>query len=182
MSHDQVIQVLYSRTVPAENQQRYESWLDRLLQAARCCDGYLSSQILRPQPPNNDYHVIAVFSSLQSAQQWEENPERLKLLEESAAFSNDTVRRTIHQDQTFWLDLNLDPGRKTLIKWRMACLLFIVVSSLVLAISPLLQLALPGLPGPVRLLLAIAIDVILMTYLILPFLTKKLEKVLYSHQ
>ena len=64
----------------------------------------------------------------------------------------------------------------------MACLLFIVVSSLVLAISPLLQLALPGLPGPVRLLLAIAIDVILMTYLILPFLTKKLEKVLYSHQ
>ena len=56
-------------TVPESEQKRYESWLIRLLLAAQQTEGFIASQVIRPNSDNASYHVLASFSSF-NAQSW----------------------------------------------------------------------------------------------------------------
>lgn len=64
-------------------------------------------------------------------------------------------------------------------RFRMALLLIVVVYVLVLSIGNLVALALADWPVQLRLFLTIAIEVFVMTYLVMPHLTKWLARWIY---
>lgn len=87
-----------------------------------------------------------------------------------------------HTGLEFWFE----PPPGTVVaqpsRFRMALVLIVVVYSLVLGIGALAALVLSAVPGQLRLLLVIAVEVFLMTYVILPPLTRLLARWIYPRQ
>lgn len=64
---------------------------------------------------------------------------------------------------------------------RMALVMIVVVYGLVLSLGALVAFGLAGLPPPARLLVTITIEVLLMTYVVMPRLTRWLARWIYPH-
>ncbi|MEM7378974.1 MAG: antibiotic biosynthesis monooxygenase, partial [Pseudomonadota bacterium] len=58
------------------------------------------------------------------------------------------------------------------VRWRMACLIFLTVFALVEALSFLLSIVAPGLGPPFSTAVVILVQVLLLTYVLLPLLTR----------
>ncbi len=67
-------------------------------------------------------------------------------------------------------------------RFRMALVMIAVVYGLVLSIGQVVAIALAGAPGPVRLLMTITIEVFLMTYVLMPRLTRWLARWIYPRK
>jgi uncharacterized protein len=61
----------------------------------------------------------------------------------------------------------------------MALVLGAVVYLLVLIFGAIAKILLAGVPGPLRLALVITVEITLMTYLLLPWLTRRLARWIY---
>ena len=80
----------------------------------------------------------------------------------------------------FWFDLPSIPVTLTPSKHKMALVLFVVVYSLVLLLSTLLQPIIGPFPIWAKLLVVIPIQVLLMTYLVMPRVTSLLKNWIYA--
>ena len=68
------------------------------------------------------------------------------------------------------------------IRWRMALVLGVVVYLLVLVFGAVAELLIGDVPTALRLAVVIAVEIALMTYLILPFLTRRLASWIFPRQ
>jgi len=178
------VTVVITRLVKAGREADYEAWLARLQAEARSLPGYLGVTTQRPTPSGPREYVSAIrFASLQDLRAFESSEMRSRHLAEVAGLVEaDAVWR-----QMTGLEFWFTPPPGTVVpqpsRPRMALLMIGVVFGLVLTIGALVN-GLAGLlpapvPGPVRLLVTITIEVLLMTYWLMPQLTRRLARWIY---
>jgi len=178
------VTVIIRRRVKPGREAEYEAWLQRLHAEARTLSGYLGVTTQRPAANGPRECVSAVrFDSLQSLQAFEASEMRARRLAEVVPLvQGDAVWERL-TGLEFWF--SAPPG--TLVpqpsRPRMALVMIAVVFTLVLVIGSAVNTAfgaLPfGTPYPLRLPVTITIEWVLMTYGLMPVLTRRLARWIY---
>jgi uncharacterized protein len=174
------VTLVVTRRVRSGREADYEAWLNRLVEASRGLPGYQGVTIHRPVPGGPpEYTCVYRFDGVQHLQAFERSEARQRALAQVGDFvETDAVLRRMTG-----LELWFNPPPGTVVarptRWRMAVLMIAVIYALVLVLGRLVALALPGAPFELRLLVTIAIEVVLMTYLVMPPLTRSLARWIY---
>lgn len=176
---DGAVTVVVTRRVKAGHEAAYEDWLRRLQAEARSLPGYLGATVQRPAPGQRDYTSVIRFDSLEHLRAFEASEMRARHL---AAVVPHVEADAVWQRLTgleFWFA----PPPGTVVPqpspWRMALLLVVVVYVLVLVIGQAVGWLLAGWPYALRLLLTIVVEVLLMTFWLMPRLTRWLAPWIY---
>lgn len=174
------VTVVVTRRVRPGHEAAYEAWLDKLVHAAAELPGYLGTSVHRPAPTSpREYTSVFRFDSVESLRAFEASDLRRRALAEVIEHVEaDAVWRRLTG-----LELWFTPPPGTVVpqpsRPRMALVMIVVVYGLVLSIGQLVALVLGTAPAPLRLLVTITIEVFLMTYLIMPRLTRWLARWIY---
>jgi antibiotic biosynthesis monooxygenase (ABM) superfamily enzyme len=173
------VTITVRRKVKSGREADYEVWLKRLTEgAARDFPGYLGAEFHRPGP-DGSYRSVFRFDSLPHLEAFERSDFRASMLAKGAdLFASDAT-----WDRMTGLEFWFDPPPGTRVPLpsphRMALVLIAVVFALVLALNLLLGPLMSGWPLALRLLVTATIQVILMTYVIMPRLTPLIAHFIY---
>jgi antibiotic biosynthesis monooxygenase (ABM) superfamily enzyme len=176
------VTVVVRRAVRAGREQAYEDWLSRLIAEASALDGFLGTDILRPNPGSSDrtYTSILRFRTAQALAAFEDSALRRRYLREVT----DLVEADAVWRRMTGLELWFTPPPGTVVpqpsRFRMALLLTVVVWGLVMSLGTLVGLVVgDALPYAARLLVTVLLEVFLMTYVVMPWLTRALARWIY---
>jgi uncharacterized protein len=183
-AQEQPVTVVITRRVKAGRERDYEAWLGQLQSEARGLPGYLGVTTQRPAASGpREYVSVIRFATLADLRAFERSDLRARHL---SAVANLVEADAVWQELTgleFWFT----PPPGTVVpqpsRPRMALVMIVVVFGLVLSIGTLVNTVAAMLPLPVpyalRLLLTITIEVLLMTYWLMPQITRRLARWIY---
>jgi antibiotic biosynthesis monooxygenase (ABM) superfamily enzyme len=175
------VTVVVTRRVRRGQEHAYEDWLRRLLAEAASMPGYLGANIQRPAPGATvpEYTSVFRFDSVAHLRAFEQSDLRQRYLQEVV----DYVEADATWQRLTGLEFWFTPPPGAVVpqpsRWRMALLLVVVVYGLVLSIGQVVAAVLGSAPAPVRLLVTIVLEVLVMTYVLMPRLTKALARWIY---
>lgn len=183
------VTVVITRRVKPGREAAYEAWLQRLQAEARGLPGYLGVTTQRPGTGGagaREYVSVVRFDSLASLRAFETSELRRRAMAEV----QDVVEGDAVWRQLTGLEFWFTPPPGTVVpqpsRPRMALLMTAVVFTLVLALGTAVNAAFAALPFatpyPLRLLVTIAIEVVLMTWWIMPTLTRRLAFWIYPRR
>lgn len=181
------VTVLIRRCAKAGRELEYEAWLQRLQAEARSFPGYLGVTTQRPAPSGPREYVSAVrFDSLASLQAFEASELRARYLRDVVPLVEaDAVWEQL-TGLEFWFSAPAGTVVPQPSRPRMALVMIAVVFTLVLVIGTAVNAVFAGLPFntpyPLRLLVTIAIEVALMTWWVMPWITRRLAPWIYPRQ
>lgn len=184
---DDPVTVIIRRRVKTGAETAYEAWLQALQTDARQLPGYLGVTTQRPAPGGSREYVSAVrFDSLANLQAFE----RSDLRHEHLAQLGDWVEGDAAWESMTGLEFWFSPPPGTVVpqpsRPRMALVMVAMVFALVLVIGSAVNAVFAQLPFetpyPLRLLVTIAIEVVLMTWWLMPLVTRRLSRWIYPQR
>lgn len=175
------VTTVVTRRVRPDRRAAYEDWLRRLLHDAESLDGYLGAKVQRPTEGTDDprYTSVFRFATLDHLRRFEASELRALYLHEVRDLVEADAIWTTHTGLEMWFEAPAGTVVPQPVRWRMALVLGSVVYLLVLLFGSVAGLVLGEVPYPLRLALVIAVEITLMTYLILPWLTRRLAGWIY---
>ena len=181
------VTVIIRRRVKPGAEAAYEAWLQALQADARLLPGYLGVTTQRPAPSGPREYVSAVrFDSLVNLQAFE----RSDLRREQLARLGDWVEGDAAWEAMTGLEFWFSPPPGTVVpqpsRPRIALVMVAMVFTLVLVIGSAVNAVFARLPFdtpyPLRLLVTVAIEVVLMTWWLMPLVTRRLARWIYPHR
>lgn len=174
------VTVVVTRRVRRGAEERYEAWLARLLERAQGLPGYLGATVQRPAPgAPPEYTSVFRFATVADLRAFEQSEWRRQALLEVLPFVEADAAWQRLTGLEFWFA----PPPGTVVpqpsRPRMAALLIVVVYVLVLTIGAVVSRVVGGWPYAARLLLTIGIEVCLLTWVLMPWLTRRLARWIY---
>ena len=152
---------------------RYEQWLKKIIPVAAAFPGHLGVSILRPAAGTGSYVVTLRFDAMRAAQHWFDSGERARLMEEVQPLLADEENVETRTGIEFWFDA---PEQRRAPAWKQFMLTLSVILPLTMIVPWVLSLLVPFAPLLGRYLvshvLVAALIVALMTYVIMPRLTR----------
>jgi hypothetical protein len=168
------------QSVKPGKEQEFETLLAQFIDAASQFEGYLGASVFRPnEPDERDYRVIFKFDRLEHLKQWEHSTTRQRLLTRAKELTVDDGTFSIITGLETWFTLPARPGMKPPPRYKMVIVsgIAILVINQVLAVLPTFWLE--PIPSLIRSLISIFATTTLMTYVVMPRLTKLLAGWLY---
>ena len=179
MSTDETVTVVVTRKVKQGREPEYEDWLRRLLEESKSMEGYLGATVQKPAAGSSEYTSIFRFDSVDNLRKFEESELRAKYLREVIDYVDEDAAWKKFTGLEFWFS----PPKGTVIpqpsRFRMALVMIVVVFGLVLSIGQLVGIIAAGVPSFIRLFVTISIEIFLMTYVLMPHITRLLAKWIY---
>ncbi len=172
------VTVVIRRRIKSGFAQAYEGLEKEISIDAAAQEGYLGSTFLRPEGgTDRDFVTIVRFDSYESMMQWEHSAAGKALIDRADAISETPadIRRSAGLSLWFTPRHPTSPSR-----WKMVLLLTVSIFILAEIMTPLLNPALSLLPQPLALFISLGIQIALLTYFVLPWLTTLLAKWLYD--
>lgn len=180
----EAVTTVVRRSVRPDRRDEYEAWLRRVQSAAGALPGYLGAEVHPPAPGADPavYTSVFRFASLDDLAAFERSELRHRFLDE--------VRPLVRADAVWETQTGLEfwlappPGTVVAqpVRWRMAVVVGSVVYLLVLAFGAIAGWLLDGWPMPLRLAAVIVVEIALMTYVLLPWLTRRLAPWIFPRQ
>lgn len=181
---DEPIAIVFRRRARAGREVEYERWLEGMQHETRGFPGYLGVHTVKPPPGRREYVSIMRFASMEALAAWERSEQRrtwLARLPADCVEGEPEVRRAVGVETWFTAD-DVIPAPQP-VRWKMALVLATVVYVLILILGPIVSAALSALgieaPLEARLAISVAVEVSLMTWVIMPRVTRALEGWLY---
>jgi len=175
------VTTVVTRHVKPGRRTDYEAWLSRLLGEAQGLAGYLGADIHPPATDSSQatYTSVFRFETLEHLRSFEAGELRRRMLAEVDDYVEaDAIWRS-HTGLELWFSPPAGTTVPQPVRWRMALVLGTVVYVLVLIFGALAATTIGTLPSPIRLAIVIAVEIALMTYLILPWITRRLAGWIY---
>jgi antibiotic biosynthesis monooxygenase (ABM) superfamily enzyme len=179
---DPPVTAIASRRVKPGKEQEFEEWVSGILGAAAEFPGYLGSNIMRPSDPDDDeFQILFKFDHASNLRRWEKSSERQAWLRRVQPLVHEENVRVLTGLET-WFTLPSRPGEPAPPRYKMAVVTWIAVFPLATAIFALTQPVLGGLPSVLRTLVFTLIMVTLMTYVVMPRMTRLFSFWLYPNE
>ena len=168
-----------SRRVEPGREEEFEEWVSGILAAVKEFPGYLGSDVLRPGDHEDDeYRMIYRFDHASNLKRWEESEERRRWLRKAKPLVREENVQVLTGLET-WFTLPSKPGETPPPRYKMAVVTWLAVFPTITAIFLLLSPILTALPLLLRTLLLTLIMVSLMTYVVMPRMTRLFSFWLY---
>jgi antibiotic biosynthesis monooxygenase (ABM) superfamily enzyme len=169
-----------TRRVKPGHEPFYEQFLAGIIAAASRFPGHLSAEVFRPQTAAaGEYRVVYRFDTAQHLRAWLDSPEHAAWLQQAEPHVLGPLRRQVLTGLEAWFTLPTQPAASPPPRSKMAILtwvtIFPLITIVVIASAPLIG----GLPLVVRLAVTTAVTVSLMTWVVMPRVTRLLGRWLY---
>jgi antibiotic biosynthesis monooxygenase (ABM) superfamily enzyme len=170
-----------TRRIKPGHEAAYEAFLAGISGAARAFPGYLGIEVFRPTPgqgQDREYRTVYRFDSLAHLHAWLDSPERAAWLQRAEPHVAGPMRTQVLTGLEAWFTLSTQPGvpppryKMAVITW---VTIFPLITLVVMATAPLLG----SLPLVVRLAVTTGVTVSLMTWVVMPRVTRLLGRWLY---
>lgn len=174
------VTVMISRRIKPGREADFEAWLVGITQEAHRFPGYLGANVIKPSSSQQpEFVTIFRFDSYTHLMQWENSAIRQRWLQlaDEMADSDNQIQRLPGLE--FWFtptDRSTPPPPR----YKMTIVATCVIFGLSLVFTPLVKMLLKGLPPLLSQFITVVIQVVLMTYFILPQLTKLLSRWLFA--
>lgn len=171
-SATRAVTVAVSRRVRPGHEAQFAEWVDDVTAAASRFPGHLGSGYVRPAEPDGEHTVVYRFDSPEHLDAWQSSDERKALLEHSREFIVGEPRVEMVTGLESWFSSVTTPGEKPPPAWKQAALIWLGLYPTVLVLSYTVLLPLRGWPIPLRTIVSTGLSVALMTWIVMPNLTR----------
>jgi uncharacterized protein len=178
---DPPVTVAISRRVKPGCEAAFEKFISGITQAAMTFEGHLGTNVFRPSHLEGEYQIIFKFDRASNLRIWQESECRRQWLARAESLRLEPPTIKVITGLETWFTL---PSPKPIVpppRHKMATITFLAIFPLIqlanLTFTPLLNL-LP-LPRLLKSVIVTAIIVLLMTYVVMPRMTKLFAKWLY---
>jgi antibiotic biosynthesis monooxygenase (ABM) superfamily enzyme len=180
---DQPVTAVASRRVKPGREREFEEWVSGILAAANRFPGYLGCEVLRPSEPEDDeYRIIFRFDHASNLHAWENSEERQHWLRQSRPLLHEKEKVHVLTGLETWFTLPSRPGEPAPPRYKMAVVTWLAVFPVVAIIFTLFGQWLNLLPTLLRTLVFTVVMITLMTYVIMPRMTRLFSFWLYPER
>lgn len=159
----------------------YEAWIKGIAADARQFEGHLSVNILRPQPGvSSDYVIVLQFDSCLHLNAWLNSDIRKNWINRVQPLIQEQESVQVLTGLESWFQLPKQAGHAAPKRYKQAILIWVGVMIVSLLVHPLLAPVLQYLPWLLRVAFSAAITVALLSYVIMPRLTRWLKRWLFA--
>ncbi len=169
--------MLYSRRVKPGREADFEAWAHGIVAAARQFPGHLGASVL-DAPGSREYHILFSFADRRSLRTWLDSDERRRWLARVGDLleADRGLQQLTGLETWFQLPGSNVPTMKPPPRWKMWLVSLVAVYPLVLAFQVLVVPRMVGLPLPLRALLFPLVLLTLMTFVVMPVVTRVLRR------
>ena len=169
-----------TRQIKPGHEAAYEAFLEGISDAARAFLGYLGVEIFRPAPgQGGEYRTVYRFDSVAHLHAWLDSAEHAAWLQRAGPHVAGPARTQVLTGLESWFTLATQPSVPPPPRYKMAVLtwvtIFPLITLVVVATAPLLG----PVPLVLRLAVTTAVTVPLMTWVVMPRMTRLLGRWLY---
>jgi len=169
-----------TRRVRPGHEAAYEQFLAGISAAASMFPGHLGIEIFRPQDARTgEYRTIYRFDNAAHLRAWLDSDERAAWLERAEPHVASPMRTSFVTGLESWFTLPAQPGATPPPPYKMALLTWLAIFPLITAIVARTGPLVGGLPLVLRLGITTALTVPLMTWVVMPRVTRLLRGWLY---
>ncbi|MEL7223839.1 MAG: antibiotic biosynthesis monooxygenase [Cyanobacteria bacterium J06576_12] len=178
---NQFVTAVITHRVSDGRAEGYEEWIKGISAAARAFPGHMGVSLLRPQPGASlDYVIVLQFEAQERLSAWLNSDVRRDWIERVQPLIQEQESVQILSGLEAWFQLPSQPMHKTPKRYKQAALVWLGVTSVALIVSPLIAPLLMPLPWVLRVAINVAITVALLTYVIMPQLTRWFKQWLFA--
>jgi len=172
-----------TRRVRPGHEAVYEQFLDGIISAASEFPGHLGVEVFRPLSATaGEYRIVYRFDSEEHLRAWLDSAEHAAWLERAEPHVVGPMRTSFVTGLETWFTLPGQPDAAPPPPYKMALLTWITIFPLITAIVAITGPTLKDLPLAVRLGITTALAVPLMTWVLMPRVTRLLRGWLYPDQ
>lgn len=171
------VTVLFERTVKPGKEKAFEKWYTGLIRESQKYPGHISTQVISR---GNQYTTLQQFDSEKHLNDWLKSETRAKQIAKLPALTTSAPEPITLDGLEPWFTLPDQPLKKHIPKWKMALLTFAVIWTLVMLLNVTVMPAIASWPFLLRTAAIPVIIVPLLTYAIMPWLTRRLRKWLHA--
>src|ERR687898_2276781 len=187
------VTVIVKRIAKKDKIKEFEEWLSGISKEVSRQEGSMGIDIIRPSSNGSskskfEYVVIFRFDSYDNLAKWEKSPIRNEWLQKGRKLveADPDVQKMTGLE--FWFTPFFKDESSPMIplqpppRYKMVIVTIPVISILLLTLVPQIHFLteMLSIPFPIRLVIALTITVLLMTYVIMPLLTKLLKPWLFK--
>ena len=159
----------------------FERWLDDIIHEAMKFKGHMGVNIIRPTNMSNpEYVIILRFDNFENLEKWETSEIRKKWIEKGKDLIEGKAKMEKQTGLEFWFtpssgNASTAVEQQQPPRYKMAIVVIGIIFVLVSTLLPQVQQATLGLPVLLSTFVGVTIMVLLMTYVIMPSVTRLLR-------
>jgi len=177
---DGPVTTVVSRRVKPGHEQFYELFLAGIIETASRFPGHLDAEVFRPESASaGEYRLVYRFDTGEHLRAWLDSDEHAAWLERAEPHVIGPVHRQFLTGLETWFTVPGRPGTPPPPPYKMALLTWITIFPLITLVVIILGPVLEGLPLALRLAITTAVTVPIMTWLVMPRVTRLLRGWLY---
>jgi antibiotic biosynthesis monooxygenase (ABM) superfamily enzyme len=191
--HSNPVTVIVKRIAKKDKIKEFEEWLSGISKEVSRQEGSMGIDIIKPTPnisnkSKPEYVIIFRFNTYENLDKWEKSPIRHEWLQKGRKLAESDYDVQKMTGLEFWFTPYFNDESSPMIplqpppRYKMVIVTIPVISILLLTLVPQIQFLteMLSIPFPIRLVIALTITVLLMTYVIMPLLTKLLKPWLFK--
>ncbi len=172
-NQSQHVTAVITHRVRSGRETGYEEWIKGIAADARQFAGHLGVNILRPQPGAlSDYVIVLQFDSYPNLDAWLNSDVRKGWIERVQPLIQEQESVQVLTGLESWFQLPKQAAVAAPKRYKQAILIWVGVMIVSLLVQPLLAPVLQFLPWLLRVAVSVAVTVILLSYVIMPRLTR----------
>lgn len=167
------VTTVIARKVRPGQEAAYERWLEDITAESRRFDGHEGITVLKPSPGGSEYVLVVRWRDFEASRRWVESKERAHWLAKLGPLAEEArVEAKSGLETWFTLEPASAGAPPAPPRSKMAVVTFLAIYPLILVLSYTLMPRLEPLPIPLRPFIVSAILVPLMTWIVMPNMTK----------
>jgi len=172
------VTVIVTRKAKRGKIREFEEWMDGIIHEAMKFEGHMGVNIIRPvdASSNPEYVIIFRFNTYENLAKWERSEIRRKWIEKSKGVTEGEAKVEMQTGLEFWFTPSSGnvPAAMQPPRHKMAIVVTGIIFVLVSILLPQIRQATIGLPLLLSTLIGVVTMVLLMTYVIMPSVTRLL--------
>lgn len=177
----QHVTAVITHRVKSGHTEGYEEWIKGISADARQFKGHLGVNILRPQPGvSSDYVIVLQFDACTNLNAWLNSDIRKGWIERVQPLIQEQESVQVLTGLESWFQLPKQAAVSAPKRYKQAILIWVGVMLVSLFIQPLLTPVLQYLPWLLRVAVSVAVTVALLSYVIMPRLTRWFKHWLFA--
>ena len=183
-ANDPPVTAVASRRVKSGREKEFEEWVAGITAAASEFPGYLGSNNFRPSGSDDDdeYQIVFSFDHASNLRAWQDSEERRRWNERARPLIQEEPKVRILTGLETWFTLPSKEGAPPPPRYKMATITWLAVFPLATLVFMVLDPLIGSAPVALRTLAFTLVMVTLMTYIVMPRMTRLFSFWLYPKE
>lgn len=175
---DAPVTIAVSRHVIPGREADFAEWAKAISADAARFPGHLGAGHIRPARADDEHTIVYRFDTREHFNAWQNSPERQRWVDASRDLIVGEPRVQMATGLEYWFADPSCAGEPPKV-WKQALLVWLGLYPTVLVVGYTVGVLIAGWPLPARSVVTTAISVILMTWVVMPFVTRAFRRFLH---